>query len=96
MAAMEEGKMTGFISVHMNLLLHHAGMVAEIQELIVRQDYRGQKVGKELIERAGEMAVQKGCMQIEVCCSRKRSRAHHFYESCGMKNSHYKFCMQLK
>ncbi|MBS6647022.1 MAG: GNAT family N-acetyltransferase [Clostridiaceae bacterium] len=96
LAAVEKEEIAGFISVHMNFLLHHAAMIAEIQELIVAPDHRGQKIGRELIERAGKMAAEKGCRQIEVCCNRKRNRAHHFYESCGMRNSHYKFCMKLK
>lgn len=95
LVAVVNGVIEGFISVHINLLLHHAGMIAEIQELIVKSEYRGQKIGKELVKRAGEIASKKGCKQLEVCCNQRRERTYRFYEACGMKNSHYKFCMHL-
>lgn len=36
-------------------------------------------------------AAAAGCLQLEVCCNRKRTDSHRFYERQGMAASHFKF-----
>ncbi|MBH1940107.1 GNAT family N-acetyltransferase [Mobilitalea sibirica] len=93
--AMDDQKIIGFISLHIQSLLHHTGRIAEIQELIVTSDYQRHGIGHLLFEKAVETAIIRGCMQLEVCCNKKRSSGHDFYQKQGMENSHYKFCMPL-
>lgn len=90
-----DGMISGFVSIHMQELLHHAARIAEIQELIVEKDMRGRGIGKKLFQKAGEIGRENGCMQLEVCCNQKRLASHAFYEAQGMTNHHYKFCMPL-
>ncbi len=85
----------GFISVHVQKILHHTAAVAEIQELIVDEVVRQCGIGKRLFQNAKEIAVKNGCTQIEVCCNQKRVSSHQFYQSQGMTNHHYKFCLLL-
>lgn len=85
----------GFISVHIQKLLHHTGIIAEIQELIVDEAARGYGVGQNLFQKAKEVSIENGCRQLEVCCNQKRLLSHSFYQSQGMTNSHYKFCLKL-
>ncbi|WP_085950697.1 GNAT family N-acetyltransferase [Fibrella aestuarina] len=81
----------GFASCHVQLLLHHAGPVAEIQELYVRPDYRSQGVGQQLIEWFMDEARQAGWVHLEVTSNRKRQRTHAFYERLGLVWTSHKF-----
>lgn len=83
----------GFISIHVQKLLHHSSNIAEIQELIVDESFRGQGIGKHLFQKAQLIALENACAQLEVCCNQTRTNSHKFYESQGMSNNHYKFCL---
>lgn len=85
----------GFISIHVQKLLHHTANIAEIQELIVDESVRNQGIGKRLIQTAKDIAVDNNCQLLEVCCSQRRLFSHKFYESQGMTNKHFKFCLPL-
>ena len=89
----EENSVVGFISIHIQKLLHHSGNIAEVQELIVDESVRGKGIGKQLFEKARLIAIENKCSQLEVCCNQKRKESHQFYELQGMTNNHYKFCL---
>lgn len=91
----KDNSVVGFISIHVQKLLHHTANIAEIQELIVATSFRGQGIGKQLFQKAQLIALENACTQLEVCCNQTRINSHKFYESQGMTNSHYKFCMPL-
>ena len=93
--AEEHGKVVGFASMHIQQLLHHAGRIAEIQELIVIKQYQGSGIGYMLTKELKTIAVNNYCINIEVCCNRMRVESHAFYEKLGMKKSHFKFTLQL-
>ena len=75
--------------------LHHAARICEIMEMSVASGFRSKGVGSMLFDAACAEAKAKGCVQIEVCCNQLRTKAHHFYESCGMNNFHYKFSLDF-
>lgn len=91
----KEYQIVGFISIHVQKLLHHTSNIAEIQELIVDETIRNQGIGKHLFQKAKEVAMETGCEQLEVCCNQKRLVSHKFYQRQGMANTHYKFCLSL-
>lgn len=91
----KEDVILGFISIHVQKLLHHASNIAEIHELIVDETIRYQGIGKCLYQKAKEIAIDNDCQQLEVCCNQKRISSHKFYQSQGMTNNHYKFCLPL-
>lgn len=84
-------EIVGFISLHIQKLLHHVGKIGKIQELIISAKERGRGVGKELLKQAKGIALDSGCIQLEVCCNRKRKESHEFYMSQEFKKTHYKF-----
>lgn len=90
-----QGQVIAFGSLHVQLLLHHCGAAAEIQELVVRPSLRGEGIGAALFAALKAEARQRGCVLLEVCCNRGRERAHRFYEKCGMERSHYKFTLKM-
>lgn len=85
------GQSVDFLSLHIQNLLHHAGPAAEIQELFVRSDQRGNGIGTRLVEHARAEAIKRGCKVFEVTTNIKREATHRFYERCGFTRTHYKF-----
>lgn len=90
-----DGTVIGCLNLRIEYQLHHTAKIAEILELAVKDKYRSKGVGKELFEKASEIAKDNECLQIEVCCNQLRTRAHNFYEKQGMSKFHYKFTMNL-
>jgi PhnO protein len=86
----------GFGSAHVQQLLHHAGAVAEVQELIASQAARGTGVGRALLRALESWAARQGCAQIEVCCRTSREHSNEFYARQGYRASHYKHVKELE
>lgn len=89
--AENENEGLGFISFHTQNLLHHCGLVGEIQEFFIHQKYRGQGVGKQLIERIMNYADQNNLKSIEVTTNKRRVENVLIYENLGFGLTHNKF-----
>lgn len=83
--------LTGFLSLHLQVLLHHCGRTAEIQELVVAPGHQGRGIGKQLLAAAFAIARAQGLQEIEVTPSLSREAAHRFYESTGFLFTHRKY-----
>ena len=81
----------GFISFHTQNLLHHCGLVGEIQEFFIHEKYRGQGVGRLLINEIKDFAEANNLKSIEVTTNKKRVENVAKYESLGFTLSHNKF-----
>jgi PhnO protein len=92
-AASAEDAIIGFISCHTQYLLHHCAKVAEIQELYVHEQYRGQGIGRHLVNEI-QIRLQQ-CATVEVTAQNKRTATHVFYEQLGFKPTHKKFVKPL-
>ncbi|MHA8083760.1 GNAT family N-acetyltransferase [Aquirufa sp. A-Brett2-15D] len=90
-ATQEEGEIIGFISCKGQSLLHHEGLVFEIQELVVTADHQGRGVGRKLIDVLKSELTRLEAKSIEVTSNKRRKEAHAFYQSVGFLNSHEKF-----
>ncbi len=90
-AADQDHAPAGYISCHGQYLLHHAGLVGEIQELFVRPDKRGEGIGRLLVEAVKDRALHMGMVQLEVTANAKRLATHRFYEQQGFAHTHKKF-----
>ena len=93
--AEEDGEVIGFVSLHVQWLLHHCGPVAELQELIVSSSHRGKGLGVKLLEDMREEARRRGCLQIELCCNRMREASNAFYGRHGFQKSHFKHTLKF-
>jgi PhnO protein len=93
--ALHNGTPVGFGSLHIQRLLHHSGLVGEVQELYTSPDVRGLGIGKQLLAALRRIAVKKKCKNLEVASNRKREAAHRFYVREGMQQSHFKFVEEL-
>ncbi len=86
-----EGLVIGFASLHIEPQLHHAGLVGEIQELIVHEIARDKGIGAQLVSRLELEAEKRGCVSIEVTTKNFRVDAQRFYEQVGFKRTHVNF-----
>jgi PhnO protein len=95
LAESHDGVAIGFISCHIQNLLHHAGKVAEIQELFVKQENRGQGIGQALVKCIEQELIALHCISFEVTAQNKRLDTHEFYTKMSFQQSHLKFTKTL-
>ncbi|MEP6803528.1 MAG: GNAT family N-acetyltransferase [Flavobacterium sp.] len=81
----------GFISFHTQNLLHHCGLVGEIQEFFIHENYRGKGIGRQLIEKIIDYADQNNLKSIEVTTNKRRLENVMIYENLGFGLTHNKF-----
>jgi PhnO protein len=89
--AENENEGLGFISFHTQSLLHHCGLVGEIQEFFIHQNHRGKGIGKQLIEKIMNYADRNNLKSIEVTTNKRRVENVLIYENLGFNLSHNKF-----
>lgn len=89
--AENEKEGVGLISFHTQNLLHHCGLVGEIQEFFIHQNYRGHGIGRQLINEILHYANQNNLKSIEVTTNKKRVENVAIYENLGFTLSHNKF-----
>ena len=59
---------------------------AEIGALVVDNQWRGQGIGRALLQAAEEWAAQRGCSTLHVRTNIVRQRAHEFYFHNGFRH----------
>lgn len=89
------GEVLGFVSCHVQYLLHHGGKVGEIQELFVRPEFRNQLIGHQLIGALNSLAVQENFVNLEVTTNQKRTDTIRFYEREAFAQTHIKLVKPL-
>ena len=85
-----QAKPVGYLSCHIQQLLHHGGKVAEIQEVFVNPAHRSQGIGKLLIDEIKKLAKELGSLQLEVTTRQIREKAIQFYIRESFEDSHKK------
>lgn len=81
----------GYLSCHIQGLLHHGANVAEIQEMYVVPQQRGQGIGKQLVDQLKSILQKRNVKRIEVTSQLYRKKAHKFYEGENFKLTSKKF-----
>jgi PhnO protein len=81
----------GFISFHTQNLLHHCGLVGEIQEFFIHKNYRGKGIGRHLINEIMHYADENNLKSIEVTTNKRRVENVLIYENLGFGLTHNKF-----
>ena len=93
--AEQEGQVVGFVSCHIQYLLHHTGKVGEIQELYVHPENRNQRIGHQLVAHLEDVARQESLVNLEVTTNQRRTDTIRFYEQTGFVLSHRKLVKRL-
>lgn len=91
-----EVEVVGFISCHVQYLLHHTGKVAEIQELFVKPAYRNQQIGRQLVATLYALAIRENFVSLEVTTNQKRTDTVRFYERECFYRTHYKLVKPIQ
>jgi (aminoalkyl)phosphonate N-acetyltransferase len=81
----------GYISCHGQLLMHHCGLVYEIQELYVVPEQRRNGLGKLLVAALVQTVSGTDYRLMEVTSNEKRVAAHQFYLNNGFEKTSFKF-----
>ncbi len=92
--AEQAGEVIGFVSCHLQYLLHHTGLVGEIQELYVRTGYRNRHIGRQLLASLEAELAFVGLASLEVTTNQQRTDAIRFYESVAFRPTHVKLVKQ--
>ncbi len=93
--AEHNGVAVGFVSCHVQYLLHHTGKVGEVQELYVKPDYRNQQIGHQLMAALDALAVREGLVNLEVTTNQKRTDTIRFYEREYFRATHVKLVKSI-
>ncbi len=73
----------GFLSLHVIPQIALEGDFARISYFAVDGQARSHGIGRQLEERATQIARERGCTLMEVHCHTRRTRAHEFYARQG-------------
>jgi GNAT superfamily N-acetyltransferase len=84
----EEGKLLGFISVVFYETMFHYKGTALITELVVKEESRGRRIGKALLERVIEEAEKRRMDEVEVGVKKENKDAIRFYKRNGMNEEY--------
>ncbi len=91
LVAIDGQRVLGVVGLHWTRMLHLEAPVARITTLVVREDARGQDVGRTLVEAATHLAQAAGCETLELTSGLGRTDAHAFYRHLGFEQSSYRF-----
>jgi PhnO protein len=90
------GTAVGFVSCHVQYLLHHSGRVGEIQELYVKPDYRNQQIGHQLVATLTDLASSEQFINLEVTTNQKRTDTIRFYKRESFSQTHVKLVKPIQ
>lgn len=80
--AVHENQVVGWIGVEQAIMIESLPY-CEINGLVIDENFRGQGIGKLLIEKAKQWAMERGNQKIGLRCNVKRTEAHLFYRHLG-------------
>ena len=96
LVAERQGNVLGFVSCHVQYLLHHSGKVGEIQELYVRPEVRNQHIGHQLIAALNQLSIEQNFVNLEVTTNQKRTDTIRFYEREAFTRTHIKLVKPIQ
>jgi GNAT superfamily N-acetyltransferase len=76
-------------------ILYGDGKLGLITALVVAESARGKGIGKLLVNKAEELALEYGCKKIELTSNNKRVSAHKFYQTLGYEATSKRFVKKL-
>lgn len=95
-AVNEDDKVVGVIEFHLINTVYRPEPAGHISALVVDENFRGQGIGRHLLDSIERVARSYGCAYLEIASHCTREQAHRFYEKAGLsQESHCYFRKQL-
>jgi len=66
-----------------------------VEDVFIEADFRGQGLGKFLLNRIIEEAKVRHCYKLILTCRHSNKHLHNFYEQSGFTNHGFEFRMDL-
>ena len=82
-----DGRAVGVVHLQVSPALERERPVAKIGALVVDDAYRGQGIGRALVQAVEDEARARGCELLFVTTSESRDDAHAFYERIGLTHT---------
>lgn len=79
----------------MDNLAHRGAKSGLIEDVVVKSEYQGNGVGKQMMSFAVEYCKNNKCYKVALSSNLKREKAHQFYESLGFVKHGYSFLLEL-
>ena len=83
--ATHTGTAIGYLLCTFVYSFEHGGLMAEIDELFVSAQYRGQGIGRALLARARAALVARGCVCLQMQVADGDTQSQGFYSRLGFK-----------
>jgi ribosomal protein S18 acetylase RimI-like enzyme len=95
--AEEEGAVVGFVQLYplYSSTAPRPGRIWLLNDLYVTSDARGRGVGRQLMDRARQLAEETGARSIELTTAGSNTRAQALYESLGYRRDEEFFYYSL-
>lgn len=74
---------------------HLGAKLAVAENMIIRQEYRAQGMGKQLMNFIMARAKEEKCYKLMLSSNKKRTLAHRFYEQLGFEQHGFSFKLDL-
>ncbi len=95
--AEKDGEIVGTLQITFTpSISFQGGKRATVESVRVDEKYRGQGLGKELMQWAIERAREENCVAMQLTTNSDRKDAHRFYEDLGFKGTHLGMKLYLK
>lgn len=86
-----DGIIAGLVTAVHVLAIGHPGGYIKMNGLGVLPEYRGQGLGRMLLEEVERFAVERGAPYVGLASGLRRTDAHEFYEHLGYQKNSYWF-----
>ena len=90
-----DGKIVGLVTMVTAMAIGHPDGYTKINGLGVLPEYRSKGIGRLLLKRAEELAIENGTRYVGLASGVKREEAHAFYEHMGYRKTSYWFRKSL-
>ncbi|HXF50230.1 MAG TPA: GNAT family N-acetyltransferase [Dehalococcoidia bacterium] len=90
------GEVVGtFVFIVIPNLSYRGRPVAQVENVVVDEPWRGRGVGEAMMRWAIEEARRAGCFRVQLTSNKARKDAHRFYERLGFVATHEGFKLYL-
>ncbi len=93
--AEENGKIIGFATASIRILVRYVKPIAELDELFVVEEFRKHGIGKKFMQKIEEIAKKRDCYRLYIASASRFEVAHKFYGGLGYTNYGFHFYKNL-